>query len=265
MPVKSVFPTFGEISFSCPICGALASQKWFELGCVLVEKPSVARLTRIEEIENDRTFAPDMDSEDKRILFSKWRRLANGEVFLEELGDWKSFNKCLNNVHLSMCYSCKEVSIWKYDALLYPLEKFDVEPNADLGADIKRDFNEARQVLDLSPRSAAALLRLCIQKLLKQLGCTGKDINSDIGAMVKKGLDPKIQKALDVVRVVGNNAVHPGTMDIDDNREIAARLFQLVNRIAYDMITHPNELDVLYASLPEVTRESIAKRDAIKP
>ena len=52
-----------------------------------------------------------------------------------------------------------------------------------------------------------------LQKLCKVLGQSGNNINEDIKALVESGLDPRVQKALDAVRVVGNNAVHPGQMD----------------------------------------------------
>jgi uncharacterized protein DUF4145 len=133
-----------------------------------------------------------------------------------------------------------------------------------LPEDVRQDFEEARTVLDLSPRGAAALLRLSIQKLCKHLGESGKDINNDIGSLVAKGLDARVQKMLDTVRVIGNESVHPGQIDMKDNREVAAALFQLVNRIAYDLITHPKEVDALYGTLPPSKLDGIAKRDGRK-
>jgi len=166
------------------------------------------------------------------------------------------------NIHISRCFSCREIAIWKYNTILHPTVRFEVEPNADLPEDIRRDFDEARTILDLSPRGAAALLRLCIQKLCKHLGKSGRSIDADIASLVKEGLDVRVQRALDIVRVIGNESVHPGTIDMRDNREIAAKLFELVNRIAYDRITHPKEIDGLFADLPADKLLAIAKRDA---
>ena len=72
-----------------------------------------------------------------------------------------------------------------------------------------------------------ALLRLALQKLCKELGEGGKDINSDIANLVKKGLRPSIQKALDIVRVTGNESIHPGVLDMKDNRDVALKLLSL--------------------------------------
>jgi len=62
---------------------------------------------------------------------------------------------------------------------------------------------------------------------------------------VSKGLDPLVQQALDIVRVIGNEAVHPGVMDLKDDRETAATLFGLVNAIADQMITHPKTVKAM--------------------
>jgi hypothetical protein len=130
-----------------------------------------------------------------------------------------------------------------------------------LPANIFADFQEARSIVQRSPRGAAALFRLCIQKLCVHLGETGKNINSDIAALVKKGLNPKIQKSLDIVRVIGNESVHPGTIDVQDEPQTAAQLATLINLIVDEMITRPQLVDELYAKLPEAKREEIKKRD----
>ncbi len=56
---------------------------------------------------------------------------------------------------------------------------------------------------------------------MKQLGNPGEDINADIAALVKDGLwADLLQRALDVVRVTGNEAVHPGQTDTDGPAEV---------------------------------------------
>lgn len=130
--------------------------------------------------------------------------------------------------------------------------------------DIARDFEEARQVCNSSPRAAAALLRLCVQKICNHLlGKPGK-IDDQIGELVKRGLPQRAQQALDSVRVIGNESVHPGTMDLNDTPEIAQALFRLVNLIIQDCISAPKEAEAVYALLPEGKRQGIERRDAPK-
>jgi hypothetical protein len=136
-------------------------------------------------------------------------------------------------------------------------------PNPDMPADVKTDYEEAASIATLSPKAATALLRLAIQKLCVHLGGTGKNINDDIALLVKNGLSEKIQQALDVVRVVGNNAVHPGQIDFD-NPEVAANLFHLINVIVETMISTPKKIDTLYTSLPQGALDAIKIRDSKK-
>jgi len=137
-----------------------------------------------------------------------------------------------------------------YEKLIVPPIQAGPPPNPDLPQDIRSDYDEARAILDLSPRGSAALLRLCIQKLCIHLGQPGKNLNDDIGTLVAAGLDQRIQKALDIVRVVGNEAVHPGKIDLKDGRDTANELFGLVNLIAETMISQPKHIDAMYENLP---------------
>jgi len=165
------------------------------------------------------------------------------------------------DLHLALCTHCSQYSLWKNEKVIFPEESGIPMPNADLLEDIKSDYNEARSIVNKSPRGAVALLRLCIQKLCNQLKESGENINNDIANLVKKGLPATIQQALDIVRVIGNNAVHPGQIDLKDDIETANKLFELINLIARIMITEPKEVSKLYESLPEEKRKAIEERD----
>lgn len=168
----------------------------------------------------------------------------------------------INELYVAECSHCSKLSVWYDEKMIYPDKTNIIEPNYDLNEDIKKDYLEAASILNKSPRGAAALLRLAIQKLCKQLGESGKNINDDIASLVKKGLPVQIQKALDIVRVVGNESVHPGQIDLNDNQEIANKLFDLINIIAQVMITQPKEISALYENIiPDDKKEAIEKRD----
>ena len=187
------------------------------------------------------------------------------EVFFEEEGGWSSLNKHLMNVHLSMCFSCEGLAIWRADELIYPHGDVSIAPVEEMPADVKAIFLEANDILDKSPRGAAALLRLCVQKLMPHLGEKGKNINNDIASLVAKGLDTRIQKALDVVRVAGNDAVHPGQIDWDDDKTVATQLFGLVNLIVETQITQKKHIEDLFeAVVPDTVKAEIEKRDTPK-
>ncbi len=145
--------------------------------------------------------------------------------------------------------------------MAYPLRATVPEANEDLSPEVRSDYVEAASILPYSPRASAALLRLAIQKLCTSL-TEEKDLNDAIGLLVKRGLSTVIQQSLDLVRVIGNHAVHPGTIDLRDDQGTAGSLFDLVNRIAEAMISEPRRIAELYAKLPESARAAIEKRDA---
>lgn len=177
-----------------------------------------------------------------------------------------------SGANVAICSHCTQLSYWLVTSksidgkendgkMLYPSVKSAPLPHPDMPHEIRTDYEEARNIAQESPRGSAALLRLCVQRLCVYLGEPGKNINDDIGSLVKKGLPVEIQQALDIVRVVGNNAVHPGELSSDDVQGVAATLFDLVNHIVEDRIARPKKLSSLFASLPQKALAGIAKRD----
>lgn len=190
--------------------------------------------------------------------------LKRGLVFLQSENGEMFFNSVFN-LNLSSCYHCREIAVWVGDRIVFPTSKVAALPNEDLPKDIVADFEEARSIANDSPKGAAALLRLCIQKLCIHLGEKGKKIDDDIGSLVKKGLNPLVQQSLDIVRVIGNEAVHPGSIDLNDDRDTALQLFDLVNAIADQMISHPKAVKELYDKLPDSKKKAIEARDKDAP
>lgn len=192
--------------------------------------------------------------------------------------------------HVAVCSRCEEPNLWKGEQeedfpsgtsdeeaedynrflaqqafMVHPQLSIAPLPNPDLPENCLEDYMEARDIFTRSPRAAAALLRLVVEKLCHHLGDPNKNIHNNIGLLVQRGLPQRVQQALDSVRIIGNAAVHPGIMDMEDEASTVSSLFRLVNIIVEKMITEPKAIDDIFQSLPESKRQEIAKRDQPKP
>jgi hypothetical protein len=258
--MRVVTPNIEATAFNCPHCGALASQGWYKVRTVAFDRAEAPSLwsadvvaSAKEDILSGKLKGIGEDSIDL------WRRLATGETFVIDEAT-STYGRQVANLHISQCFNCDAIAIWKYDKMIWPSYYEGPKPNADMPNDVRHDFEEAASIANVSPRGAAALLRLSIQKLCVHLGGKGKNINEDISTLVANGLPKQVQQALDIVRVVGNNAVHPGEIDADD-AATAGQLFRLVNIIVEQMITGPRHIQEMFSSLPDGARAAIEKRD----
>jgi len=259
-------PSIKLTSFACPICGAHSNQTWFNtfLDELPRGSPTPNIKNEMEIIDMEINLSTSGDKASREIIgniINNFRQMLNEEPFLRSTKDHLYNPINLENIFVSWCYTCKRPSIWLHDKLLYPGTFNAPPPNSDLSDSVKRDYEEARKVLNTSPRSSCALLRLSIEKLLIELSIKGKDINEQIKNLVDRGLPAQIQQALDTLRVIGNHAVHPGTLDLRDDKETATKLFNLVNFVASELITRPREVASLYEMIPEKTRNAIEDRD----
>ena len=223
-------PAFNKGAYNCPHCNAYAHQEWEKL----FYRDTVDRPT-----------------------------LPQGTFHKVDIYETH------HEVYISTCARCKKYSIWHGEnrnaKMIYPKFKGISPPNPGLSDDIKRDYNEAALIMQESPRGAAALLRIALEKLCQQLGDKQKSLNSNIQKVVEEISDERIHKALDLVRVIGNEAVHPGQLDLKDDIEIVSKLFWLLNFIASEMISKEKEINAFFEEkIPEKQKEQIKKRDAQK-
>jgi hypothetical protein len=255
-------PLISKTAFCCPHCSAYTTQHWYALSANSYSEDSRTPMLPNESLAEDFRVAKDIPEEQKGDLIKWVNDMLTGKPFFEASKENLYSRPVVQNCNISSCYNCKEITVWVHDKIVYPNTKVDIKPNTDLPEHIQKLFNEAREIADLSPKGAAALLRLCIQHLCKELGESGNKIDKDIASLVGKGLNPLVQKALDVVRVVGNEAVHPGEINLDDNKGIAIKLFGLVNLICDQMISHPKHVEALYSDLPKDKLKGIEIRNA---
>jgi len=254
---RYVPPSIDKQSYNCPHCGSLTDQTWYRL---TVNKskhtPFIAHPT------SEDLYADIEDDEQRQKMEEFYHQCATGRPTLSDRNGSSYPDYDLINLNISRCYNCKEPQIWIYDKLAWPARGTAPLPNVDMPADILSDYQEADSILNSSPRGAAALLRLAIQKLCKFLGGQGKNLDHDIRELVEQGLSIKVQRALDVVRVIGNNAVHPGQIDLKDDVATAERMFSLINLIVQEMISNARMVDEMYSKLPLGALEAIERRDS---
>jgi len=176
------------------------------------------------------------------------------------------------NLQRATCSCCSNDSIWKiteYEGfkvvagfMIYPDVNSAPLPEVDMPDNVKIDYIEAASIYNKSPRGSAALLRLALQKFCKHLGESGENINQDIRSLAAKNIiPPLVVKVTDTVRIVGNNAVHPGEMNEADFDSVASKMFDLLNFIVKKGITEPKELEGLYELIPEGPRKSAEAKD----
>lgn len=238
--MRTVSPEPLRRSFTCPHCDTTAVHKWANFDSVL-------------EIKDN----PD-DSGYVGELGASWsdmnHRSSCPRIFVQYDGlrDWG----------VSECTNCHGLTIWHNDSLVYPEACPVEEANEDMPQEVGSIYGEASQVFTRSPRASAALLRLALQMLLQEIlgsESSGRIFN-DIGLLGDRGVRPQIIKVMDVLRYNGNESVHPGEINLADNRDDALLLFTILNMIAEEFFTMDARLDELYQRIPERKRVEVDQK-----
>lgn len=125
-------------------------------------------------------------------------------------------------------------------------------------------FEEARLVAAVSPRASSALLRLCVEKLCGHLDAEGSDLDKKVAWLVTKGLaNAEIARAMHIIRIVGNDAVHAGTIFEDDDEYSNSFFFGLLNRIVERLIGDKRKDAEMWSLLPSDKTATPTKRDGL--
>ena len=170
----------------------------------------------------------------------------------------------VTNLAIAYCSHCGSYSCWIDEKMVYPSNTTAPLAASDMPLSVREYYEEARSIANLSPRAAAALLRLAAKKLCEELGEHEQNLSRAIGNLRKRELPEAVIQSLDTVRIVGNEGgAHEGQIDLSDkdNAEVVDRLFKLINIIVEKTITEPKYIKETFSSLPENKRKAIANRD----
>jgi hypothetical protein len=237
-------PSHNFNAFNCPHCHDFQNHSWYDVTW---------------ESKKDEMHCSDFENQ-------------LGEI---EADSYSKFHK--NFLKMAHCQKCAEYSIWQNEIMIYPDDTGIDPPNPDLNDDIKTDYLEAASIVNKSPRGACALLRLAIEKLCdyflkqnnKSIELSKYDLNAKINLLSGQDLTTtrakRLLTQLQLIRIIGNEAVHPGEMDLRGDQKTATELFPFINMIAEEMITAPKkEKEMLYNLPKNKTQEINAKIEKFK-
>jgi hypothetical protein len=201
MNCHDVEPQLGAESFSCPHCNAVAHQHWYSLFLkresaaeVRVLTPEAVALPTLAPGKSERHEIPEMEQLverlQKNVLTYVYQKIP------------QSSKVKLANLHVSHCHDCNGFALWVGGRLVFPINVDKM--SAPLA---EEDFEEAAAILDKSPRGAAALMRVCVQKFLPLLNDNGMDRTDYNTALMRKGLEVEIQQAMELLQVLRSDPV----------------------------------------------------------
>lgn len=129
-------------------------------------------------------------------------------------------------------------------------------------AAIRSDYEEASQILDLSPKAAATLLRRCLQGMIRDFwGISKNRLLEEV--MELKNLVPAAQwKAIDGLRRLGNIGAHMEkdvNLIIDIEKEDAQGLLRLIEMLMVQWYVNRHEQEVLCDTITNTAAAKTAK------
>ncbi len=164
------------------------------------------------------------------------------------------------------------ITAWKESNIVFPInynKKLKINFSKDTPQIVANDLKEAASIVDLSPRWACALLRLSLQKFLDiiivRVSWKKKNtIDESIKFLLEKDIiSNDINNIMHTLRIVWNEAVHPWLMDLEDNKDIALKMFEFFNYLVKTIITDNKEKIKIFNMLPENKRKDAIKNNEL--
>ena len=114
-----IAPSIDSRYFSCPHCGVVSQQSWFNLYADPISSEAGVPL-RLDKSGLQRLRDNPMFTEEvRRQKVSYWERVTGGEVFLDRWAPCHS-DIFVTNTAVSACHNCQQPTIWLRDEIIFP-------------------------------------------------------------------------------------------------------------------------------------------------
>ena len=233
MASQETEPKLGVESFSCPHCNAVAHHDWFSLFLKPEDDPTEIIVHTLEAA----MLAKNKEN------YDLIKDLKHNVLTYEYQEPPRTLKVKLVNLYVSRCYSCRGFAIWVRDQLVFPIRKGPsdiiegdfkevIEGNSKRAEEHKTadDIEEAAAIVNRFPDGAAALIRVCIRKMMPLLEQSGKNLDDNISSLVHKGLEVEIQQSMDLRHVLRQNSLKPTQSD-EEGSEAATKMFNSLKEI----------------------------------
>jgi hypothetical protein len=215
-------PQLGAESFSCPYCNTVAHQDWYSL-FLKPENAAEVRVLTPETVKDLRQGDAQRDNIKEINQFVE--RLKKNALTYEYQKHPHPLKVKVANLHISNCHSCNGFSLWVGGLLVFPT-RIDKTPEL-----VEEDLEEAAAILNKFPRGAAALMRVCIQKLVPLLEDNDKELNQRISSLVRKGLEMEMQQAMDVLQVLRSDPVQLSRLESQADKKTILRFLDSLKEV----------------------------------
>lgn len=146
-------------------------------------------------------------------------------------------------VCLWRCPNCRKLVLEVAGKISYPtgsgISAVDCMPQ-----EAKEVFEEAQSIINLSPRAACAMLRVCVERMVNATDAEGDNLSKKIESLK---LPPKMANLAHACRLIGHDAVHDNVIDFSIDSEeaqaVSGALSRFANRIAEELFGIVEEAD----------------------
>lgn len=167
------------------------------------------------------------------------------------------------------CPNCNNMTIKVYNPFferfvyLYPKSSARKFPDY-VPSEIVKDYEEACLISDLSPRASSAMLRRCIQSIIRNRGNIKKErLIDEINEICEQlNLSELLKNALHALRNLGNIGAHPdkNALDIDISYDEVCSMISLVEIIIDEWYIKEHESEANMEKVIKLSQNKIQQK-----